>query len=83
MTKNFGIIGCGMIANFHAKAAQAAGGTLVACFDTRPEAADKLAEQFPGCKPYHDLKAFTADKNIDIGNARMVNISQKPPKAVK
>ncbi|MCL2711490.1 MAG: Gfo/Idh/MocA family oxidoreductase [Planctomycetaceae bacterium] len=66
MTKNFGIIGCGMIANFHAKAAQAAGGTLVACFDTRPEAADKLAEQFPGCKPYHDLKTFLADKNIDI-----------------
>jgi len=66
MTKKFGIIGCGMIAGFHAKAIQAAGGTLVACFDTRPEAADRLAGQYPGCKPYHDLKLFLADTNIDI-----------------
>ena len=66
MTKNFGIIGCGMIANFHAKAIQAAGGTLIACFDTRYEAADRLTEQYQGCKPYHDLNDFLADKNIDI-----------------
>ena len=55
-----------MIANFHAKAIQAAGGTLVAGFDTRAEAADRLAGQYPGCKPYHDFNAFLADKNIDI-----------------
>ena len=55
-----------MIASFHAKAIQAAGGTLVACFDTRAEAADKLAEQYQGCKPYHYLKVFLADANIDI-----------------
>jgi len=66
MTKKFGIIGCGMISGFHAKAIQAAGGTLVACFDTRSEAADRLAEQYPGCKPYHDLKNFLADADIDI-----------------
>jgi predicted dehydrogenase len=66
MTKQFGIIGCGMIANFHAKAIQAAGGTLAACFDTRAEAADKLADQYQGCKPYHDLATFLADTNIDI-----------------
>jgi len=66
MTKQFGIIGCGMIAGFHAKAIQAAGGTLVACFDTRAEAASKLAEQYQGCKPYHNLKGFLADKDIDI-----------------
>ena len=66
MTKKFGIIGCGMIAAFHANAINAAGGTLVACFDTRPEAADKLAQQYPGCKPYHTLKEFLADKAIDI-----------------
>ena len=66
MTKQFGIIGCGMIAGFHAKAIQAAGGTLVACFDTRAEAADRLAGQYQGCKPYYDLNALLADKNIDI-----------------
>ena len=66
MTKRFGIIGCGMIAGFHAKAIQAAGGTLTACFDTRPESAEKLAEQHQGCKPYHTLADFLADKNIDI-----------------
>ena len=55
-----------MIAGFHAKAIQAAGGTLTACFDTRGKAADKLAGQYPGCKPYHDLKEFLADRNIDI-----------------
>jgi predicted dehydrogenase len=66
MTKKFGIIGCGMIAGFHAKAIKAAGGTLVACFDTRAEAANRLAEQYPGCEPYHDLHEFLADKSIDI-----------------
>ena len=55
-----------MIAGFHAKAIHAAGGTLAACFDTRDEAANRLAGQYQGCKPYHDLKAFLADKNIDI-----------------
>ena len=55
-----------MIAGFHAKAVQAAGGTLVACFDTRAEAASRFAEQYQGCKPYHDLKEFLADRNIDI-----------------
>jgi len=66
MTKQFGIIGCGMIAGFHAKAIQAAGGALIACFDTKAEAADKLAAQYQGCKPYNDLKAFLAEKHIDI-----------------
>ena len=66
MTKRFGIIGCGMIAAFHAKAIQATGGSLVACFDTRTESADRLAEQYQGCTPYHDLKAFLADKDIEV-----------------
>jgi predicted dehydrogenase len=66
MTKHFGIIGCGMIAHFHAKAIEAAGATLTACFDTRSEAAEKLASQYPGCKPYNNLAQFTADPNIDI-----------------
>jgi predicted dehydrogenase len=40
----FGIIGCGMIAKFHARAiADVRGAKLVACFDQVPAAADKLA----------------------------------------
>ena len=36
----FGIVGCGMIANFHAEAIKRMKGTkLAACFDSRPEAA--------------------------------------------
>jgi len=66
MTKKFGIIGCGMIAGFHAKAIQAAGSRLVACFDTKPESADKLAYQYQDCKPYYTLAEFLADKEIDI-----------------
>jgi predicted dehydrogenase len=68
MTKmfNFGIIGCGMIAGFHAKAIAAAGGQLVACFDTFPQSAQRLAGEYSGCKPYTELKEFLADKSIDI-----------------
>jgi len=66
MTKKFGIVGCGMIANFHAKAIQAAGGTLVACFDVVPAAADKVAATYPGCKAYYTLEELVADKAIDI-----------------
>jgi predicted dehydrogenase len=65
-TFNFGIIGCGMIAGFHAKAINAAGGRLVACFDTFPQSAQRLANENSGCKPYSDLKEFLADNSIDI-----------------
>ncbi|MDR2169178.1 MAG: Gfo/Idh/MocA family oxidoreductase [Planctomycetaceae bacterium] len=65
-TFNFGIIGCGMIAGFHAKAIKAAGGNLAACFDMMPQSAQRLAGENAGCKPYSDLKEFLADKSIDI-----------------
>jgi predicted dehydrogenase len=55
-----------MIAGFHAKAINAAGGKLVACFDTFPQSAQRLAGENSGCKPYSDLKEFLADKSIDI-----------------
>ncbi|MGL6195491.1 MAG: Gfo/Idh/MocA family protein [Thermoguttaceae bacterium] len=65
MTKKFGIIGCGMIASFHAKAIEQAGGKLVACFDRVQQAADRLAETFK-CRAYYDLKPFLADKDVEI-----------------
>src|SRR5208283_5822341 len=62
----FGIIGCGMIAKFHAKAiADVRGAKLVACFDQVPVAADKLAET-TGCKACHDLDELLARPDIDI-----------------
>jgi predicted dehydrogenase len=64
--KKFGIIGCGMIAGFHVKAVEAAGGSTVACFDKFPASAQRLAAQCPGCKAYEDFDRFLADKSIDI-----------------
>lgn len=66
MPHGFGIIGCGMIANFHAKAiADIRGAKLVACFDMFPAAADRLAGQL-GCKAYHDLAEMLADPDVTI-----------------
>lgn len=62
----FGIIGCGMIAKFHARAiADIRGTKVVACYDAVPAAADRLAAEV-GCKAYHDLKAMLADPGVEI-----------------
>ncbi len=66
MSIGFGIIGCGMIAHFHARAiADVRGAKLVACYDTVPAAADKLAEA-AGCTAYHDLDAMLADPAVEV-----------------
>ncbi len=66
MPHGFGIIGCGMIARFHAKAiAELADARLVACFDTVAAAADKLAAEF-GCQAYHDLDRMLADPQVTV-----------------
>lgn len=65
MSKGFGIIGCGMIAQFHAKAIAETGSKVVACFDHVPQAADRLATAL-GSRAYYDLKPFLADPNIEI-----------------
>jgi predicted dehydrogenase len=62
----FGVIGCGMIANFHARAiADIRGATLAACFDTVPAAADRLAAT-TGCKAYHRLADMLADPAVQV-----------------
>ena len=44
MATGFGIVGCGMIANFHARAiGDVAGAKLVACYDAVPAAAEPAA----------------------------------------
>lgn len=66
MAFGFGIVGCGMISQFHAKAiADIKGAKLVACCDTRAESADKFAAA-NGCKSYHSLDDMLADKAVDI-----------------
>jgi predicted dehydrogenase len=66
MAVGFGVVGCGMIANFHCKAvADIRGAKVVACYDTVPAAADRLAEQI-GCAAYHDLNAMLADPGVDV-----------------
>ncbi|MBS0209343.1 MAG: Gfo/Idh/MocA family oxidoreductase [Planctomycetes bacterium] len=66
MAFGFGIIGCGMISRFHAKAiADVKGGKLVACFDAFPASADKLAAE-TGCKAYHDLDAMLKNPAVEI-----------------
>jgi predicted dehydrogenase len=66
MATGFGIIGCGMIANFHARAiGDIRGANIAACFDMFPAAADRFAEQ-QECTAYHDLDAMLADPAVDV-----------------
>ena len=66
MALGFGIIGCGMISNFHARAiADTPGARLVACYDQVPAAAERLA-QSTGCKAYDRLEAMLADPAVDV-----------------
>jgi UDP-N-acetyl-2-amino-2-deoxyglucuronate dehydrogenase len=66
MAIGFGIIGCGMISNFHARAiGDVRGAKLVACFDTHQAAADRLAAE-TGCRAYADLDQMLADPGVDV-----------------
>jgi UDP-N-acetyl-2-amino-2-deoxyglucuronate dehydrogenase len=66
MSIGFGIVGTGMIANFHAKAIAAIPGTrLVGAFDTVAERAAKFAAA-QNCEAYSDLDAMLANRDIDI-----------------
>lgn len=65
MTLRFGIIGCGMIANFHARALKdAAGADLVACYSRSRESADRFAAEHR-CRPFDSLEEMLADSEID------------------
>lgn len=62
----FGIIGCGMIAQFHAKSiAEIPDAELVAAFDSVPEGVDRFAAQY-GVKAYYDLDALLASPDVDV-----------------
>ena len=66
MAHGFGIIGCGMIAGFHARAIKdLRGAKVVACYDAVPAAADRLAQAI-GCTAFHRLEDLLADPKVTV-----------------
>lgn len=66
MSLGVGIIGCGMIAKFHAKAiADANGAHFVGATSRREESTTEFLTQFPG-KSYPTVQAMCEDPAIDI-----------------
>lgn len=66
MDYGFGIVGIGMIAEFHAKAImEMNGGKLVACYSRSPEKAARFAEQY-SCTGYSSYREFLAHEDLDI-----------------
>ena len=61
-----GIVGCGMIADFHAQAIEAMKGGHLACVFSRNKAnAERVSKSF-NCAAYQDYKAFLAHPGLDI-----------------
>jgi len=68
MSYGFGIIGLGLIADFHARAIkEMRGGKLVACCSRSQEKADSFAEKYQ-CKGYSSLEQFLSHPELDIVN---------------
>ena len=66
MTYGFGIIGCGMISHFHARAvADCENAKLVGCFDVHTPSAQRLAEAV-GCTAYETLDEMLANPEIQV-----------------
>ncbi len=66
MAFGFGIVGCGMISHFHAKAIKdIRGANFVACCSSRKQSAEKLASEY-GAVAYESLDEMLADPNVDI-----------------
>ena len=66
MSLGVGIVGCGMISQFHARAiADSEGAGLVACCSRDLKSAQTLADEFGGTA-YDNLDAMLADSKVDI-----------------
>jgi len=62
----FGIVGCGMIADFHARAIEGMKGGHLACVFSRSKAnADRVATVY-NCASYQNYKTFLAHPGLDI-----------------
>ena len=67
--KQFAIIGCGAVSQFHAKAIQELeNGNLYGVYDTRRESAEKFASGYEGCKVFSTLDELFSCKEVDIVN---------------
>jgi len=65
----FGIVGCGMIAGFHARAINdIRGAKVVAVHTSNPENGKKIAEIVGGCEIYTDYKEFLRHPGMHIVN---------------
>lgn len=65
-TWNFGIVGAGLIADFHARAiADIPNAKLLACCDTIAARAQKVADKYR-CKPFASCQEMLKNKEIDI-----------------
>jgi predicted dehydrogenase len=64
----FGIIGCGMISEFHTKAIQEIpGARVLATYDFIPEAAVRIAKLAAGeCRAYDDIGKFLEHPGVDV-----------------
>ena len=68
-TLGFGIVGCGMISHFHAKALEEVpGAKLLAAYDTIPASAERLASEFGGIDVYSDLDEMLGRSDLDVIN---------------
>ncbi len=66
MTVGFGIVGCGMIANFHAKAIEhIRGARIIACTDAIPASAERFGTA-NRCKVYRTVQAMLADPAVHV-----------------
>jgi predicted dehydrogenase len=64
---NFGIIGCGMIAEYHTKAInELEGAAVVAAYSRNPENAAKIAALAGGCAVYDTLSGLLAHPRLDV-----------------
>lgn len=65
----FGIVGCGMIAAFHARAiGDIRGAKVVALFTSNREHGEKISEIVGGCPIYTDYEKFLKAPGLDIVN---------------
>src|SRR6187399_606339 len=76
-----GIIGCGMIAEFHTRAIQEIPGARVAAgYDRFPERAQKIAELAgEGCRIHNDLDDLLADPEVDVVSVCTPSGSHRDP----
>ncbi|MHC5073818.1 MAG: Gfo/Idh/MocA family protein [Planctomycetota bacterium] len=65
-TWNFGIVGAGLIAGFHARAIKdIPNASLISCYDVDLERSQKLAQKY-SCRAMNSLEEILGDKEIDI-----------------